>query len=194
MLILGVIGVLLLAPLVFAAPYGSDIYGKCTYGDGCNISISTSGTVTLNVAPTLSSVYTIDKDTVTVTTNNSAGYTLRLESTSGTSSKLENGAEYFDTTTGTAASPVTLSNNEWGYRIDSALGFGAGPTTAVSNQTSSSLTFAGLPLLGAPQTIKTTASSALSGDATDVWYGIRADMTKPAGTYSATVVYTAVAN
>lgn len=194
MLIIAVIIATLVVPAAFAAPYGSDKYGKCIYDDGCDISISTSGTVTLNVSPTLSSVYTIDKDTVTVTTNNSAGYTLRLESASGTSSKLENGANYFDATTGTAGSPVTLSNNEWGYRIDSALGFGAGPTSAVSNQSTSTLTFAGVPLLGAPQTVKTTASSAISGDATDIWYGIRADMTQPAGTYSATVTYTAIAN
>ena len=185
---------LLITPSVFAAPYGSNKYGSCPYSDGCNITISTSGTVTLNVSPTISSVYTINKDTVTVTTNNSAGYALRLESSSGSSNKLVNGGNEVDTSSGTAISPVTLANNTWGYRIDSALGFGSGPTSAITNQASSSLSFAGVPLLGAPQVIKTTATSAISGDSTDVWYGVRADMSKPAGSYSATVLYTAVAN
>ena len=84
--------------------------------------------------------------------------------------------------------------NEWGYRIDGALGFGAGPTSAITSQPSSSLTFAGVPLLGAPQEIKVTASGAPSGDVTNVWYGIRADISKPSGTYTSTVTYTAIIN
>lgn len=194
MLVVLILAVLVVPSLVFATPYGAGTYGSCTYNNTCTISIATSGTVTLPATTNPSGVVTIDKDIVTVTTNSSGGYTLSLESVSGSSSQLVNGGEVIPAISATAASPATLGLNEWGYRIDGALGFGAGPTSAITSQPSSSLTFAGVPLLGAPQDIKVTASSAPSGDVTNVWYGVRADMTKPAGTYSSTVTYTAVLN
>jgi len=194
MLVVLILAVLVVPSLVFATPYGAGTYGSCTYNNTCTISIATSGTVTLPATTNPSGVVTIDKDIVTVTTNSSGGYTLSLESVSGSSSQLVNGGEVIPAISATAASPATLGLNEWGYRIDGALGFGAGPTSAITSQPSSSLTFAGVPLLGAPQDIKVTASSAPSGDVTNVWYGVRADMTKPAGTYTSTVTYTAVLN
>lgn len=183
---------LLLTPLTLAAPYGTGKYSACTYGEGCNISLSTSGTVDLDVLPTASGVVTIEKDEVTVTTNSSTGFELRLESSSGSENGLINGPNSIGAVSGTAVSPAVLGLNQWGYRVDGLSGFGAGPTGSIQNQPSSSLEFAGLPLLGSPQVIKTTASSAPSGDTTEVWYGVRADMDRPAGSYTATVVYTAI--
>ncbi len=194
MLVIGLLVALLAPSIVFATNYGSGVYGSCTYNETCTISIATSGTVTLPATTNPSGVVTIDKDIVTVTTNSSGGYTLSLESVSGSSSELVNGGEVIPAISATAGSPATLGLNEWGYRIDGALGFGAGPTSAITSQPSSSLTFAGVPLLGAPQDIKVTASSAPSGDVTNIWYGLRADMSKPAGTYTSTVTYTAVLN
>jgi len=194
MLVIGLLVALLAPSIVFATNYGAGVYGSCTYNETCTISIATSGTVTLPATTNPSGVVTIDKDIVTVTTNSSGGYTLSLESVSGSSSELVNGGEVIPAISATAGSPATLGLNEWGYRIDGALGFGAGPTSAITSQPSSSLTFAGVPLLGAPQDIKVTASSAPSGDVTNIWYGLRADMSKPAGTYTSTVTYTAVLN
>lgn len=194
MLVTGFLAILLVPSLVLATNYGEGGYGSCTYNETCTISLATSGTVTLPATINPSGVVTIDKDIVTVTTNSGGGYTLRLESVSGTSSQLVNGGDVIPAISATAGSPATLGLNEWGYRIDGALGFGSGPTSAITSQPSSSLTFAGVPLLGSPQDIKVTASSAPSGDVTNVWYGVRADTSKPAGTYSSTVTYTAILN
>lgn len=182
-----------LPSVLSAAPYGTGAYGSCEYGDGgCFITISTTGLVELSLAPAGGAVVTVAKDDVTVTTNSNSGYELRLESSSATENSLVNGGEDIPTTSATAGSPATLAVNEWGYRLDGELGFGAGPTSAVTNQSSSSLTFAGIPLLGAAQLIKTTATSAPTGDTTAVWYGAHVDVTKPQGTYTQTVLYTAV--
>ena len=59
-----------------------------------------------------------------------------------------------------------------------------------SNVASSSVKFAGVPALASPQLIKTTSSTA-AADVTTVLYGVRADTSKPNGTYTDTVTYTA---
>ena len=179
-----------------ASKYGVSQYGRCNYQDACEISITTSGTVSLPVTPTASSVYTIQKDSVTITTNSDDGYTLTLESDSSAADGDEfkgPSSNILASTSGTISSPSALGVNEWGYRIDSIAGFGSGPTSAVSNVSSSSLTFAGISLYGSPTTIKTTSSSAPTGDTTEVWYGVRVDISKPSGIYSRSVIYTAVA-
>src|SRR5688572_13970920 len=96
-----------------ALPYGSGTYDTCTY-DTCNISLLTSGTVTLNVTPTASGVNTTAKDEATVSTDASTGYTLTFRDVD-TVTDLENGAETIPTSGGTPASPVTLALNTWGY-------------------------------------------------------------------------------
>lgn len=186
---------LLLSGVLFAGPYGRGGYGECTYGN-CSITIATSGSVTLPVQPTATGAYTIDDDEVTVTTNSADGYTLSISSSSNdaASTSLVGPVPHVITpTTGTPASPTTLDDNQWGLRVDGSLGFGSGPTSTVTNATSSSLEFAGLTLLNSPAVIKTTNSAAPSGDTTSVWYGVQANTSIDAGTYTQTVVYTAVA-
>lgn len=184
------VGLFIIGGVVSANPYGRGEYGLCNYGDACTISVATLGTVSLSLDPTPSGVFTIDKDQVTVVSNSVDGYTLTLESASGTENSLVGTVDELTAVSGTTASPTTLTGNEWGFRIDSYDGFGAGPTSAITSQSSSSLTFAGVPLNGSPTTIKTT-SSATAGDNTDVWYGARADFGVAPDTYSQTVVYTA---
>lgn len=176
-----------------ASLYGRGSYGNCTYQDDCTITASTLGTVNLNITPSSSGVYTIDTDTVTVTTNSSNGYNLQLNVNSSTSNALVSGSNNLNASSASDSSPAVLPNNTWGYRIDDFSGFGAGPTTAQSNQPSSTLSFAGVPLSIAPTTIKTTATSAPSGDSTSVWYGVHATNTQPSGLYTIDVTYTAVA-
>ena len=178
----------------FASPYGLGSYGTCTYDNTCSISMSTSGTVTLNATPTSSGVYTIDKDQVTVTTNSTAGYNLVLESTTNnyfSGSLIAPGLIIIAGADGSPSSPATLGVNRFGFRVDGYSGFGAGPTTAVTNQPSSALTFAGVPNLGSPVTIKNNTTGAPSGETTDVWYGIHVDAGQQAGIYGQTVMYTA---
>lgn len=181
------------APSSEALTFGKGTYGTCTYST-CGISISTSGPVQLNITPTAGGAVTIASDTVTVETGSSTGYSLQLES-SAASTALTSGANTIAASSGTFAAPQTLAVNTWGYRIDSAGGFGAGPTSAVTNAASSSLTFAGLTASGSPVTLKTTTVSAPTpGEATTVWYGTKVDSSQPSGVYSLTVTYTAIVN
>lgn len=153
---------------------------------------TSSGTVNINAIPTASGVQTINNDVITVSTNDAAGYTLKLAETTGTST-LTSGGNTIAATSGTQASPAAETANHWGYRVDSIGGFGAGPTTAASNTAIGAIKFAPVPATASPDTIKTTATTA-SNDTTNVWYGVAVDTTTPTGTYTNSVTYTATAN
>lgn len=159
---------------------------------GSTISLSTSGTVSIDVTPTGGGVQTIAKDTATVSTNDNAGYTLKLGETTS-STDLVSGSNTIPAVSGTQASPTAETANTWGYRVDGVGGFGAGPTSAASNQAIGGTTFAAVAATASPNTIKTTSSTA-SGDTTSIWYGIAANTSAPSGTYSNSVTYTATAN
>lgn len=182
----------LLVPTAFAASQSANTVINATIGS--TISISTSGTVTLAITPTGSGSATSASDTVSVSTNNSTGYKLTLID-ADTNTNLVNGGNNIAASTGTFASPIaTLANNSWGYRVDNAGTFGAGPTSAQTNQASLTGKYAGVVASsGTADTLKTTATTA-SADTTTVWYGAMADTTKPNGTYTDTVVYTATTN
>lgn len=153
---------------------------------------TTSGTVNVDVAPSGAGAQTIASDTVTISTNSPAGYNLKIaESTVQTA--LVSGSDTIPAISGTQASPAAASANTWGYRVDGIGGFGAGPTSAASNQPIGGLTFAAVPATGSPNTIKTTSSTA-TNDTTTIWYQVSADTSTPPGTYTNTVVYTAVTN
>lgn len=184
--------VALFGQVAFASLYGAGTYGACPYSSDCGITLTTSGTVNLNSIPTTSGRYTTASDSVTVTTDSTTGYTLSLQNQSATEGALVKGSDNIPAHGATAASPTTLGLNTWGFRVDGQAGFGAGPTTAVTDQPSMSLTFAGVPLNGSPVIIKNnTTGGASAGELTSVWYGIQVDNSKPSGTYSSTVVYTA---
>ena len=154
---------------------------------------TTSGTVNANVTPTASGVQTLASDTVTVGTNDAAGYTLTLQD-SDANTNLVSGGNNIAASAGTQTTPTAETANMWGYRVDSIGGFGAGPTSGASNAAiSGTIKFAGVPATGSPNTIKTTGSASAS-DVTTVWYGVTADTTKPSGTYTDQVTYTATAN
>jgi hypothetical protein len=155
------------------------------------ISISTSGSVTLNITPVSGGSQTSASDTVTVSTNNSAGYALTLADSDATTT-LANGGNTITAHAGTQGTPTALANNTWGYAVATVGGFDASYST-LSNVTSSTSKWAGVPATGAPNTLKTTAVTA-SGDTTTVWYSAKADTTKPNGTYTDTVTYTATTN
>lgn len=153
---------------------------------------TTSGTVNVDVAPSGAGAQTIASDTVTVSTNNVAGYILKLAE-AGASSDLVSGGDTIPAVSGTQASPVAATANTWGYRVDSLGGFGAGPTSAASNQAIGSLTFAAVPATASPNTLKSTSAPA-TNDTTTIWYQVTADTSTPPGTYTNTVIYTAVTN
>ena len=153
---------------------------------------TTSGSVAINATPSAGGVQTIANDVVTVSTNDSAGYTLKLGETTA-SSALVAGGNSIVASSGTLASPVAQSVNSWGYRVDSIGGFGAGPTTGVTNAAIGAIKFAAIPATATPDTIKTTAATA-SSDTTNVWYGVAVNTATPSGSYTNSVTYTAIAN
>lgn len=156
------------------------------------ISITTSSTVALGITPDGDGQSSSASDTVTVNTNDADGYVLTLADSDATTT-LANGGNNLTAHAGTQASPTTLANNTWGYRVVSVGGFGAGATSAETNVDTLALTWAGVPATGSPNTLKTTATTAVN-DTTTVWYGAKADTSKPAGVYTGTVTYTATAN
>lgn len=154
---------------------------------------TSSGTVNVNVTPTGSGAQTIANDTITVSTNDSSGYTLQLAETTG-SSNLVSGGNTIPASSGTQASPVAMAVNTWGYRVDGIGGFGAGPTSGQSSAAiSGTIKFAAVPPTASPNTIKTTAGTA-SNDTTSVWYGVAANTSQASGTYTNSVTYTVTAN
>jgi hypothetical protein len=158
------------------------------------VSVTTSSTVTVDVTPDTNGNQTIADDTVSVSTNDSDGYTLTLADSDATVT-LASGGDTIAASAGNYATPVDLAVNTWGYRVDTLGNFGAGPTT---DQTSidiaaTSLTFAAVPATGSPVTLKTTSAEA-TGDTTAVWYSVAATTATPTGTYTDSVTYTATAN
>lgn len=179
--------------LVAALPYGSGDYGACTYNT-CDITLTTNSTVDLPITPTTDGVNTTVNDTAEVATGASTGYTLTF-SVADTDTSLSGSTDSIDASSGTQASPVTLGLNTWGYRVDGLSGFGAGPTATQTNDPDSVYAFAGVPASNqTAHTLKSTSSAADPPDATDIWYGVRIDATKTAGSYTGQVVYTAVTN
>jgi hypothetical protein len=158
------------------------------------ISLFTSnGTVTVNVTPTGSGAQTIASDTLTVSTNDAAGYTLQIADADATTT-MTSGGNTIPASAGTQAAPVAQAVNTWGYRVDNVGGFGAGPTSGASSTAlSGTIKFAGIPATGSPNTLKTTTVTA-SSDVTTVWYAVAANTSQASGTYSDIVTYTATAN
>lgn len=153
------------------------------------ISLSSSGTVNVDTTPTGSGVQTIASDSVSVSTNDSAGYILKLAE-SGADTTLKSGSNTIAASSGTQASPVAQLVNTWGYHVDNVGGFGAGTTTAASNQAIGAVKFAAVPATASPDTLKTTSSTA-TNDTTTVWYGVATNTATPSGTYTNDVTYTA---
>jgi hypothetical protein len=157
------------------------------------ISMTTSGTVTIGITPTGVGSASSSSDTVTVNSNNSTGYNLTLSNNDTTLTLAGPNSNTIAAHGGTFASPSTLGNNSWGYRVDGVGTFGAGPTSGETNQANLSGTWAGVPSSASAQQLKNTSSTA-ANDVTTVWYGVKADTTKPSGAYTDSVTYTATTN
>jgi hypothetical protein len=186
------VAAVLVSPVIASATINTTANTTINATVGSAISMTTSGTVTIGVTPGASAAATSASDTVTVATNSSNGYTLTLADADATTG-LTSGGNTIAAHTGTWASPTTLATNKWGYRVDGAGTFGAGPTSAQTNQANLSGTWAGMPATGSAQTLKTTGTTA-AADVTTVWYGVKVDASQPNGVYSDSVTYTATTN
>ena len=172
--------------------YGSGGYGNCDYGQ-CTLTLSSSTTTNVDIVPSAGGKCSVQGNTVSVLTDNTTGYNLTM-TTSGTNTSLT-GPGSITALSGTAASPISLANNKWGWRVDGLSGFGAGPTNTLSSGSIPAVTFAGVPASnGTPATLASTSGPANPAATTTVWFGACADATIPSGAYTATVTFTAVTN
>ena len=154
------------------------------------ISMTSSGTVTLNVMPVSGGAQTSASDSLSVSTNHASGYNLTLANNDANTA-LVNGAATLTAHTGTLAAPTALGVNTWGYAI--AGGAFDASYAVLTNATGSTTKWAGVPASASPQILKTTAVPA-SSDLTTVWYSAKVDTSKANGTYTDTVVYSATTN
>lgn len=162
-------GVLAYPAIVLAQPYGFGKYNEnVPYGSETSITISNNGNVTIPITPTDSGTLATGSSIITVTSTDVVGYKLYIRANQATTNMI-NGANVIPASAN--GTPAPLANNTWGYNTD-----------ASSN-------FVGIALTDA--LIKNTAGPFTSGDNTTVTYGVKLDTSKPAGYYSATVMYTA---
>jgi hypothetical protein len=202
---------LLMAP-IFASSIASADTASTTLTSvvtGAITAFTTSSTVAIAVASASGTKQTVNTDVVTISTNNSTGYTLKLEDGNNSDALCTSpglGCTGIPATAGTFAVPAIMSGvNQWGYHIDPVVpsttwcstatncGTTFGTSLSSNQATSATLKFAKVPVGGSPDTIKTTATTA-SSDVTDVWYGVNVDPTQASGSYSDAVTYTATAN
>lgn len=188
----GIMSVLSLASFVILPATGfaaTDSEGTTINANiGSSITIGTSTTVTLNIIPVTGGSQTSAKDTVTISTNNAAGYDVTLADSDATTN-LVNGGNNITTAATTPSTAAALSNNTWGWHVDGLSSFGSGGAVE-SNVTTSSIKYAGMPSSSSPFNIKTSSTTA-SADTVEVWYAAKVDTSKPNGTYSDIVTYTA---
>jgi hypothetical protein len=160
--------------------------------NGVITSYSSGPTVTLGaITPDSTGRQSTASDTVSAATNNSTGLNITLEA-NGASTNMVSGGNTIATGAGSPASPAALTNNHWGWRIDSLAGFGAGPGAVLNSAAPSGLTYAGMPASGSPYTINTTGST--GSTSSTVWYSARVDNTQATGSYSTVVKYTISTN
>jgi hypothetical protein len=149
-----------------------------------------SNNVDFSLAPGASPVLSSASDTITVNTNNTAGYLLTLADGDATET-LTNGANTIAASANTTTAPAALATNTWGFAKPGAP-FDVS-YSAETNSTTSTTKWAKIPSTGSPYTLKTTAAVA-TNDTTTVWYAAKVDSSKPTGTYTDQVVYTATTN
>lgn len=204
--ILGLATVGLMMAPVFASSLASADTNSTTISSAVTAAITaftTSGTVNVNTSSASGVKQTVNTDAVTISTNDSAGYTLTLQDGDATTA-LVSGGNNIAAHSGTTTTPTLMSAaNVWGFHLDNdgAKWCSAGSTCGAtfgtslsSNQASSAtLKFAAMPASGSPYTVKTTSSTA-SSDVTNVWYGVNIDPSQASGTYTDSVTYTATAN
>jgi hypothetical protein len=143
----------------------------------------------------MSGVFGFVANIVTTYTNNYNGYSLYISTNKASSSlnakdmKHTLLSEYINGTSNTCSWNATgntltntntvLANNTWGFTLNT--------TNRDAQQ------FCQVPDIDSPLKIKSVNHANEVGDATDVFFGAKVDMSKPSGKYQTVVVYTAVA-
>lgn len=153
-----------------ASPFGQGLFNEnVPFGSLTSLAISLGSDPNVNLAPNGPTFEGSGAHTITVTSNDAVGYNLYIYAASGTS--MTNGSSTIAASSnGTLAA---LSLNTWGYNID-----GSSNYVGITNR---------------PTLLKSASGPYTSGDNTTVTYGALTDSAAPAGSYSVSVTYTAVA-
>lgn len=130
-------------------------------------------TKTFNVTPG-GGVGTSTVQSIRISTNAAAGYQLTIKDADA-NTNLVNGSNTIAAHTGTHAAPTPLANNTWGYRLSTYTANSYAGVTATDVQINSS-------------------SAPVTDHATDVTYGALVDSSKPSGTYTDVITFTATTN
>lgn len=156
------------------------------------ISMTTNASVSMNVTPTAAGSQSSASDSVKVSTNNVNGYNLTLVN-ADTDTNLVDPLHTSNTIgahTGTLSSPTQLATNSWGYAVSG--GNFSGSYSAIDNEANNTTKWAGVPQTTADQITSTSGPG--TDNETVVWYSAKANTSKPSGTYTDTVTYTATVN
>jgi hypothetical protein len=153
-----------------ASPFGQGVFGAdVPFGSVTSLSIALGGNVFLALTPSGPNFTASGSHTITVTSTDVVGY--KLYAYNPTSTAMTNGSDTIPASTNTTAG--SLAVNSWGYNTDGMTNY-LGMTTT-------------------PALIKDTTGPSKTGDSTPVTYGVLTDITKGAGAYTVSVVYTVVA-
>lgn len=152
-----------------AQPYGEGIYNEdIPYGNMTSLSIATDGNVNIPISPDSNGVLNTGTSNITVTSTDVNGYKLYLRALNN----IEMTNDGSSIPASSNETPAELDTNTWGYNTDD------------------SNTFVGITLTDT--LIRSVSNPVKSGSTTTVTYGVKLDLSKPSGSYSSTVVYTAV--
>ena len=163
------------------------------------IDISAPSTVTLNCTPgstDATSQLCTSNATISVTTNNIAGYTLQMNTTSGSSNSLTNSVASPAATIPTLSQAYSSANfpvNYWGYTGGTDKSSETGGYNCSTNYCPI-LAYESTATNYAPNhTIKQTDAPANNSTTTLTFAG-KVNTTKPSGTYTTSITFTAVTN
>lgn len=158
------------APSAYASPFGQGVFGAdVPFGSITSLSINLGGNVSLSLAPDSGNLRGVGSHTITVTSTDVVGYQLFVRATSSTD--LTSGSSTIAASAN--STPNALALGSWGFNADASTNF-VGMTTT-------------------PYLIKDTTGPSKNGDNTTVTYSAYATNSQPAGTYTTSVTYTAVA-
>ena len=167
------------------------------YEDG--LSIATNVTLDTNIHPEDGGTIAIAKDTVVGNTSSPYGYELYVSANSETindiylngNTTLTENTKKISATTGTYDTPAALditNGATWGYAIAGLDNFDASYNIYAP---AASAKFAAMPVIENKQLIHEVTTAA-TDDATEIYYGIKADSTLEPGLYKTEILYTAV--
>ena len=169
---------------VLMTPGESSAEDISTLSNDASLSVAlTPEAMNLAVTPTPDGTLASDEMAIQVSTDNTTGYTLAL-SLAGAETSLNDpaGGGKIQSSIADINSPATLSVNTWGWYPDS-----------LANNTGN--LFSALPSNSDPYELKKTSSATSgSGETTTISFGVNVDTTLPAGSYTNTIVISAVTN